>query len=196
MDLVQDPSPAGSGRLSSLFSGPVEDDRSPDSVRTLQNWASPVLDFLFNSTQQVLLVTHSLGGAVVSVAMEMYPEKISNAIFTAAAMPANGEVVGDIIYNKLQQQIDAGVISFSYADGSLNLPTSMHINITLPAARKFFLSKVPDEEHFILRLGLMLKICDNNTPAVQFVLKNGDHAPLFSETPYLFFMIKSIHKYH
>ncbi|KAL2644838.1 hypothetical protein R1flu_012425 [Riccia fluitans] len=215
--------------------GIVEDDRSADSVRTIEDWASPLCNFLSNSTQKVLLVTHSLGGAAASLAMEMYPEKISKAIFVAAAMPANGEVVGDVISNKLQQQVDTGVLSLSYADGSLSMPTSMHMNINLPASRKFFFNRCPDEDFILLRdlltpfpyrpfmqsltltdgnygsvpryyikCGLdnmfsvvtQQKICDNNPPQVQFVLKNGDHAPMFSETPYLFFMLKSIQKYH
>jgi len=45
----------------------------------------------------VILVGHDFGGACISYAMELFPLKISKAVFIAAAMPTNGQSTLDII---------------------------------------------------------------------------------------------------
>lgn len=51
-----------------------------------------------NSTllMQVILVGHDIGGACISYAMELYPSKVSAAIFVAAAMLKSGQSTLDI----------------------------------------------------------------------------------------------------
>lgn len=46
---------------------------------------------------KVILVGHDFGGACISYAMELFPHKISKAVFIAAAMPTNGQSTLDII---------------------------------------------------------------------------------------------------
>ena len=46
---------------------------------------------------KVILVGHDFGGACISYAMELFPLKISKAVFIAAAMPTNGQSTLDII---------------------------------------------------------------------------------------------------
>jgi len=45
----------------------------------------------------VILVGHDFGGVCISYAMEMFPLKISKAVFIAAAMLTNGQSTLDII---------------------------------------------------------------------------------------------------
>lgn len=45
----------------------------------------------------MILVGHDFGGACISYAMEMFPLKISKAVFIAAAMLTNGQSTLDII---------------------------------------------------------------------------------------------------
>jgi len=46
---------------------------------------------------KVILVGHDFGGACISYAMEMFPLKISKAVFIAAAMLTSGQSTLDII---------------------------------------------------------------------------------------------------
>lgn len=51
---------------------------------------------IFNWWVQVILVGHDFGGACMSYAMEMFPSKISKAVFISAAMLANGQSTLDL----------------------------------------------------------------------------------------------------
>lgn len=55
------------------------------------------LTFLFWILVKVILVGHDFGGACISYAMEMFPLKISKAVFVAAAMLTSGQSTLDII---------------------------------------------------------------------------------------------------
>lgn len=45
---------------------------------------------------QVILVGHDIGGACISYVMELYPSKVSAAIFVAAAMLKSGQSTLDM----------------------------------------------------------------------------------------------------
>ena len=47
-------------------------------------------------TIQVILVAHNIGGACISYAMECFPNKVSKAIFVAAAMIQDGQRAFDV----------------------------------------------------------------------------------------------------
>lgn len=51
---------------------------------------------LMGALVQVILVGHDFGGACMSYAMEMYPSKISKAVFISAAMLANAQSTLDL----------------------------------------------------------------------------------------------------
>ncbi|KAI7746927.1 hypothetical protein M8C21_020656 [Ambrosia artemisiifolia] len=58
-------------------------------VATLSAYTKPLLEFMaaVPPTEKVVLVGHSLGGMNIALAMEMFPEKVSVAVFLAAFMP-------------------------------------------------------------------------------------------------------------
>ncbi|XP_074295411.1 salicylic acid-binding protein 2-like [Silene latifolia] len=60
-----------------------------EEVQTLRDYSEPLIEFLAAQPedQKVILVGHSLGGLSLSIAMEMFPEKIEIAVFLAAFMP-------------------------------------------------------------------------------------------------------------
>jgi pimeloyl-ACP methyl ester carboxylesterase len=49
----------------------------------------------------VILVGHDFGGACISYAMELFPSKISKAVFLAAAMLTNGQSTLDMFSLKV-----------------------------------------------------------------------------------------------
>ncbi|OMP02114.1 hypothetical protein COLO4_11337 [Corchorus olitorius] len=56
-------------------------------VHTFHEYSKPLLEFLASLTGQAILVGHSFGGMSLALAMELFPHKISVAIFLTAYMP-------------------------------------------------------------------------------------------------------------
>lgn len=58
-------------------------------VRSFSDYSKPLMDIMESipSHQRVILVGHSSGGAVISQAMEHFPEKVSVGVFLSSAMP-------------------------------------------------------------------------------------------------------------
>lgn len=50
---------------------------------------------------QVILVGHDFGGACISYAMELFPTKVSKAVFIAAAMLTSGQSTLDMFSQKV-----------------------------------------------------------------------------------------------
>jgi len=76
-------------------------------IQTFSDYSKPLIDFMESipSTQKVILVGHSLGGASISQAMELFPKKISVAVFVTATMPGPSlplsEIAQRVIHNYL-----------------------------------------------------------------------------------------------
>ncbi|KAL2551931.1 Methylesterase 2 [Forsythia ovata] len=61
-----------------------------EELRSFSDYCKPLMEFMATlpPDDTVVLVGHSMGGISISVAMEMFPQKISVAIFVTAFMPA------------------------------------------------------------------------------------------------------------
>ncbi|KAK2636036.1 hypothetical protein Ddye_030828 [Dipteronia dyeriana] len=105
-----------------------------NNVTSLAQYVKPLID-IFNKLgngEEVILVGHDFGGACISFVMELFPSKISKAVFVAAAMLTSGQSTLDLFSqqtgsNDLMQQ---GQI-FLYANGKDNPPTSIDLDRTL-----------------------------------------------------------------
>lgn len=64
------------------------DGRRIDELRTFSDYSQPLLELLdgIPETEKVVLVGHSLGGLNISLAMDLYPQKIDVAVYLAAFM--------------------------------------------------------------------------------------------------------------
>jgi len=69
------------------------DDRSPPASVTLDRYAARVCDVIGEATEPVVLVGHSMGGAVISRAAELAPERIRKLVYLAALVPRDGEPI-------------------------------------------------------------------------------------------------------
>ncbi|AEE86759.1 hydroxynitrile lyase like protein [Arabidopsis thaliana] len=60
-----------------------------EDIQTLEDFAKPLLEVLesFGSDDKVVLVAHSLGGIPAALAADMFPSKISVAVFVTSFMP-------------------------------------------------------------------------------------------------------------
>ncbi|KAB5561012.1 hypothetical protein DKX38_005969 [Salix brachista] len=79
-----------------------------------------------------ILVGHDFGGACISYAMELFPLKVSKAIFVAAAMLTNGQSTLNMFSQKagssdLMQQAQI----FVYANGNNHPPTAINLDKSL-----------------------------------------------------------------
>ncbi|KAK4280316.1 hypothetical protein QN277_011955 [Acacia crassicarpa] len=105
-----------------------------NKITCLSQYVKPLTDFLENLAEgeKVILVGHDIGGSGISYAMELFPSKISKAVFLAAAMPTNGQSTFDAISqqagsNDLMQQAQI----FLYANGIDHPPTSIGLDKSL-----------------------------------------------------------------
>ncbi|OAY60206.1 putative methylesterase 11, chloroplastic [Manihot esculenta] len=105
-----------------------------NGITSLSQYVKPLTNFLekLADGEKVIMVGHDFGGACISYAMELFPHKISKAIFVAAAMLANGQSTLDMFSqqsnsNDLMQQAQI----FVYANGSGHPPTAIELDKSL-----------------------------------------------------------------
>ncbi|CAN1175550.1 Putative methylesterase 12, chloroplastic, partial [Linum perenne] len=69
------------------------DTTDSNCITTLADYSKPLISYLeqLPDDEKVILVGHSTGGASVSYALELFPEKISKAIFVCATMVSDGQ---------------------------------------------------------------------------------------------------------
>lgn len=71
-------------------------DRTPIPQVTLQAYAERTAEVLDAQPEPALLVGHSLGGAVITQAAELRPEKIRALVYLTGMLPQNGQSIGDL----------------------------------------------------------------------------------------------------
>lgn len=105
-----------------------------NSVTSLSQYAKPLIDFLekLSEGEKVILVGHDFGGTCLAYAMEIFPSKISKAIFIAAAMLTTEQSILDMFSQKdgssdLMRQAQI----FLYARGNDQPPTAIDLNKSL-----------------------------------------------------------------
>ncbi|XP_006359801.1 polyneuridine-aldehyde esterase-like [Solanum tuberosum] len=94
-------------------------------ITHFSDFLSPLIEFMTSlpAHKNVVLVGHSIGGLAISKAMELFPEKISGAVFVAGLMPGpniNASTVYIELCNAVVSKLDNRVI---YDKGPSNPPT-------------------------------------------------------------------------
>ncbi|XP_055809899.1 putative methylesterase 11, chloroplastic isoform X2 [Solanum dulcamara] len=183
-----------------------------NNITTLSQYVKPLIDFLekIDDGKKVILVGHDIGGACISYAMELYPSKVSAAIFVAAAMLKNGQSTLDMFsvqlgLNNLCQRAQI----FCYANGKNQPPTSIDYDKSLlkedvelasvsmrqvpfgPLTEKLSLSAtnygsiprfyVKTQDDFAIPASLQEVMIDSNQPEQVFHIKGSDHSPFLSK---------------
>ncbi|BBN02488.1 hypothetical protein MPTK1_2g15700 [Marchantia polymorpha subsp. ruderalis] len=115
---------------------------SPDDVTSVADYSKPVVDYLSNVTEQVILVGHSSGGNPVSFAMEAHPEKVKKAVFLTALMQVTGSDILDpnSTYSKLLAGASGTPV---FGNGPDAQPTSVAVNTSTAALRLFYNQSPP-----------------------------------------------------
>ncbi|XP_010511946.1 PREDICTED: putative methylesterase 15, chloroplastic [Camelina sativa] len=119
-----------------------------NNITSLAQYAKPLLHFFdtLKPSEKVILVGHDFGGACMSYAMEMYPSKISKAVFISAAMLANAQSILDLFNQQPESNNDLmeQVHLFLYANGKKNPPTAVDFDRSL--LRDFFFNQSPPKD--------------------------------------------------
>ncbi|KAI3467236.1 hypothetical protein Pfo_023899 [Paulownia fortunei] len=118
-----------------------------NSITTLPEYAKPLTDFLANlaDNKEVILVGHDLGGACISYAMELYPTKVSKAIFVAATMLANGQSALDVFSQQsCLSDLNQRAQKFLYANGKNHQPTAIDFDKSL--LEDFLFNRTPSKD--------------------------------------------------
>jgi pimeloyl-ACP methyl ester carboxylesterase len=77
---------------------------------TMESYVQAVIDAVTSTEGSVVLVGHSLAGAVISQVAERIPHKIESLIFVAAILPANGQSPMDLMQSDEGGQLLPNVV--------------------------------------------------------------------------------------
>ncbi|XP_062102162.1 methyl jasmonate esterase 1-like [Humulus lupulus] len=112
------------------------------------DYAKPLMDFMESLpatvANKVVLVSHSLGGLSISLAMESFPYKISAAVFVTSAMPAP-----NLSFLNISQELTRRAGSFMdskvlFENGPNKPPTSLIFGPIYMATKMYQLSPPQD----------------------------------------------------
>nr|GMD84330.1 salicylic acid-binding protein 2-like [Ipomoea batatas] len=108
-------------------------------------WSWPLMLFMaaLPPTQRLILVAHSLGGLAISKVMEIFPEKISVAVFVTAIMPGPSLNISTLTAQVWRQGplLDS---RYGYDNGPNNPPTTLILGPKYIAEYMYQLSPVED----------------------------------------------------
>ncbi|KAL8471774.1 hypothetical protein ACS0TY_028485 [Phlomoides rotata] len=105
-----------------------------NNITSLSQYVKPLTDFIEKLTngEKVILVGHDFGGACISYAMEIFPSRISKAVFLAAAMLTSGQSALDIFSEKVESNdLMQRAQVFRYANGNNRPPTAIDFDKSL-----------------------------------------------------------------
>ncbi|GAV87397.1 Abhydrolase_6 domain-containing protein [Cephalotus follicularis] len=118
-----------------------------NGITSLSQYVKPLTNFLekLADGEKVILVGHDFGGSCISYAMELFPLKISKAVFVAAAMLTNGQSTLDMFSlqpgsNDLMRQAQI----FLYANGNNHPPTAIDLDKSL--SRELLFNQTPTKD--------------------------------------------------
>ncbi|XP_030462678.2 methyl jasmonate esterase 1-like isoform X1 [Syzygium oleosum] len=120
--------------------------KQAQELNSIGEYVEPLFEFLESLRQEekVILVGHSMGGLVLSMAMERFPEKIAVAVFAAALMPGP-----DLTYHSILEEHSRRVEYkmdpiYRFDDGLEQPPTYISFGHDFLASKVYQLSPPED----------------------------------------------------
>ncbi|KAH9309554.1 hypothetical protein KI387_037465, partial [Taxus chinensis] len=117
-----------------------------DEVTSVAHYSEPLIQYLqsLGDDEKVTLVGHSFAGCPLSYAMEMYPNKVSKAIFLAAFTPRNNQSFLTSGFPAVFPRLVAnGVVEVNYGKGDSDIPTSA--SVVMDHAKHYLYNESPEE---------------------------------------------------
>ncbi|WZZ10643.1 hypothetical protein YC2023_096564 [Brassica napus] len=147
-----------------------------NTITSLAHYSKPLLHFLesLKPNEKVILVGHDFGGACMSYAMEIFPTKISKAVYISAVMLANGQSTLDLFNQPDLALSSVSIRPFPFAP----VVEKLHVSEkNYGSTRRFYITTMEDCAIPVPLQEAMIKL---NPPEQVFQLKGADHAPFFS----------------
>ncbi|CAL1389379.1 unnamed protein product [Linum trigynum] len=122
------------------------DPQQIDAVRTFSQYSQPLRDYLASlpPAEKVVLVAHSFGGLAAAQAMEIFPGRISVAVFIAAFMPGPSYSASTLFQEYLNQEGPQLDNRFTYENGPSNPPTTLTFGPNYLLRNLYNLSPIQD----------------------------------------------------
>ena len=114
------------------------ENKQPLANVTMAAYVKAVVDAVNAQNEKVILVGHSLAGAIISQVAEEIPDKIDRLIFVAAILPADGETPLGLMQSDEQGQLLPNTI-FS--------EDQTYATVTEETVRTVLLNDINDQEH-------------------------------------------------
>ncbi|GLJ37809.1 hypothetical protein SUGI_0768740 [Cryptomeria japonica] len=130
-----------------LTSNGINRDALSDEINSVAHYTDPLLKYLqsLGNDEKVTLVGHSLAGCPLAYAMEMYPDKISKAIYVAAFTPRNNQsFLSSSFPTVFPRLVASGLVALNYGKGDSEMPTSA--SLVLNHIKSFFYTESPEED--------------------------------------------------
>lgn len=121
-------------------------------VNSLAKYSLPLIEYLDSlDNETVTLVGHSMAGCVLPYAMELYPHKISKAVYIASFMPRNNQSYLSSAYPQVfPRLVSNGVVDLKYLKGAAQQPISASFN--LEYLRPYLYNESPEEDLIMAKL--------------------------------------------
>jgi len=104
-------------------------DSSPIDEATLDNYVAKVKSAINDEDGKIILVGHSLGGAVITQAAAQLPDKIEKVVYIAGFLPLNGESVNSLSALDKESEISLDILipsqdfsTVTFADPEITIP--------------------------------------------------------------------------
>ena len=88
-------------------------DTSAPATLTINAYRDKVIAAINNTSGQVILVGHSMGGVVISAVAEQIPARIKKLVYVGAFLPANGQSLLDLALQDSQSLLGASLVPSS-----------------------------------------------------------------------------------
>ncbi|KAM7250058.1 hypothetical protein ACFE04_021941 [Oxalis oulophora] len=119
-------------------------------ISTLQEYTKPLLEFLgsLESDEKVILVGHSFGGFSLAVATEIYPHKVSIAVYLTAFMPDTDHKPSYVLDQYFERTPSESLLDTQFAPYSESQThlTTMYFGLKFLAFKVYQLSSSEDLE--------------------------------------------------
>lgn len=92
-------------------------DRTPLAKVTFASYVKRITDLLDQASEPVILVGHSMGGAVISQAAKLRPEKIARLVYLTAFIPRDGQS----LMQALNEEPDLAFSGMEFTDQAVRL---------------------------------------------------------------------------
>ncbi|PQM34128.1 salicylic acid-binding protein 2-like [Prunus yedoensis var. nudiflora] len=179
-----------------------------EQLHSMSQYVEPLTKLMVSlpPKERVILVAHSITGAVISIFMERFPEKIVAGVYATAFM-SGLSLSYSTIFAEINKRLDYMDTQYRYDNGPKNPATSFRFGPKVMASNFYQLSPpeltkenygsvprvfiVAEQDHAIV-LDVQNFMIKNNPPDEVKVIKGSDHMVMLSRPVELFSDLQDI----